>query len=207
MAAKILQLPEYCHLFEDFLVEELIFYKSLFEFHYGKCSVIGKLHLQDNLCYLQNISLSCLDEKYRLQTSKVEIRLLETSYRANPSDLSSFGSNLVNGSFYEVHGETAFLNIHTPNAPPITVAEMIINQRMKNLTFDENVININDKEIPSNSCQLNEVAIQQDVDQFAAIHIPVVQVHTMNAIDHAEELIQCNLQLRLLRKNRQLNNY
>ncbi|XP_031632146.1 uncharacterized protein LOC116346313 isoform X2 [Contarinia nasturtii] len=177
MAAKILQLPDYCHIFRDFLVEELIFYKSPFEFHYGKCSVIGKLHWQDNL-YLQNISLKCLDEKYRLKTSSVGIRLLETGYRANPDDVSSFG-----------------------------IAEMMINERMKHLTFDEGAISVNDKEIPYNSCQLNEDAIRQDIEQFASMYVPVLQVHTINAIDQAEELIQCNLQLRLLRKNRKSKNY
>lgn len=205
MASQILHLPDHCKLFKDFLVEELIFYKSSFHFHYGNCSVIGKLCRRDNLCYLQNISLSCLNKMYCMKTGAVEIRLLPTGYRSNPGDLSSFRS-LINGAFYEVHGETAFLRNDVPNAVPITVAEMMINQRMKHLSFpDGNSGNFDLQDIPSDSCQFDKNAIQSDIEQFQTIHIPALQVHTMNEIDQAEQLIQCNLQLRLLRNKRQLN--
>lgn len=140
-----------------------------------------------------------------MKTGAVEIRLLPTGYRSNPGDLSSFRS-LINGAFYEVHGETAFLRNDVPNAVPITVAEMMINQRMKHLSFpDGNSGNFDLQDIPSDSCQFDKNAIQSDIEQFQTIHIPALQVHTMNEIDQAEQLIQCNLQLRLLRNKRQLN--
>ncbi|XP_055305115.1 uncharacterized protein LOC129569908 [Sitodiplosis mosellana] len=215
MASQILHLPVHCKLFKDFLVEELIFHKSPFDFHYGKCAVIGKLCRRDNLCYLQNISLSCFDRNYCIKTGAVEIRLLPTSYRSNPGDLSSF-RGLINGAFYEVHGETAFLHKDAPvtAAVPITIVEMMINLRMKYLVFtDGNSNSCNSsnqlfdlKDIPSDYCQLNETAILEDVKRFKTTHVPVLQVHTMNEIDQAEELIQCNLQLRLLRNKRHSKN-
>lgn len=202
MASQILHLPNYCKLFKDFLVEELIFYKSPFDFHYGKCLVIGKLSRRDNLCYLQNISLACVDKNYCMKTGAVEIRLLPTSYRSNPGDLSSFRS-LINGAYYEVHGETAFLPKDDAITAPITVAEMMINLRRNNLVFiDGTSDQIALQDIPSDACQFNEIAIQEDVERIRTSHVPVLQVHTMNEIDQAAELIQCNLQLRLLRTKR-----
>lgn len=208
MASQILHLPNHCKLFKDFLVEELIFYKSPFDFHYGNCAVIGKLCRRNNLCYLQNISLSCLDKNYCMRTGSVEIRLLPTCYRSNPGDLSSFRS-LINGAFYEVHGETAFLCKDVSNSPPITTAELMISLRMKHLVFEDGTSNINSsnqqfdvKDIPSECCQINEAAVIEELEQFKLSHIPVIQVHTMNEIDQAEELIQCNLLLRNKRNSK-----
>lgn len=207
MASQLLHLPDYCKLFKDFLVEELIFHKSPFDFHYGKCSVIGKLCRRDNLCYLQNISLRCLDRNYCMKTGSVEIRLLPTSYRSNPGDYSSFRS-LINGGFYEVHGETAFLRKVEPNSAPITVAEMMINQRMKHLIFTggDSCNHFDLKDIPSDSCQFNENSVHEDIERFKVTYVPVLQVHTMNELDQAEDLIQCNLKLRLLRNKRRNQN-
>lgn len=204
MASKILHLPDYCNSFKDLLVEELIFHKSPYEFHYGKCSTVGKLGRRGNLCYLQNISLGCLDKSYCMRTGVVEILLLQTCYRSNPDDLSSF-HHLVNGSFYEVHGETAFLNAHEPNSAPITVSEMIINQRKNNLKFTESIGRFDLSTISDSIFELNETAIKHDIEHFARTYIPVLQVHTINEIDQAEELIQCNLQIRTFRNKRHIN--
>lgn len=210
MASKILHLPDYCDLFKDFLVEELMFYESPFEFHFGKCSVIGRLSIRGNLHYLQNISLSCLDKEYRLKTGAVEILLLPTNYRSNPTDYSSF-RHLVDGLFYQVHGETAF----TPKKDKVDLKsltvntmEMTIKLRMKNLNFTESAGSYDAKEISMHSItQLNEDDVQRDVNEFEISHIPAIQVHTINEIDKAEELIHTNLQLRLLRNKRRQNNY
>lgn len=210
MAQKLSHLPDYCNLFKEFLVEELIFYESPFSFHFGKCSVIGKLSIRDNIHYLQNISLSCVDKEYCLTTGTVEILLLPTNYRSNPSDLSSF-SKLVNGSFYEVHGETAF----TPkpqtvdlNAVTVTTMEMTIHFRQKNMIFTESVGDYDAKEIPIEAFgQVNDSDVERDVKEFEALHVPAIQVHTMNEVDDAEKLIQTNLQLRRLRTERRQKNY
>lgn len=213
MASKILHLPNYCKLFKDFLVEELIFYESPFEFHFGKCSVIGRLSIRDNLHYLQNISLYNLDKEYRLETGTVEILLLPTFYRSNPTDYSSFGY-LVDGLFYEVHGETAFTpKNETMDLKSLTVntKEMIIKLRMKNLLFAEEYEEFEHydaKDISMQSLiQFNEDDVQRDVNEFEMNHLPAIQVHTMNEIDRAEKLIHTNLQLRLLRNKRRKNNY
>lgn len=210
MASKILHLPDYCNLFKDFLVEELIFHESPFEFHFGKCLVIGKLCRRNNLCYLQNISLGCLDEEYRLKTGAVEILLLPTSYRSNPGDMSSFQRNLVNGSFYEIHGETAFI----PQCESVDLAsssintlEMVIKLRINNLQFHESHGGYDLRDIPAHSCDFNEIDVQRDVDEFQKNHVPAIQVHTMNEIDDAEALISTNLQLRLMRNQRRQANY
>lgn len=210
MAQKLCHLPDYCNLFTEFLVEELIFYESPFSFHFGKCSVIGKLSVRDNIHYLQNISLSCVDKEYCLKTGTVEILLLPTNYRSNPSDLSSF-SKLVNGSFYEVHGETAF----TPkqqtvdlNSATVTTMEMIIRFRQKHLIFTESVGNYDEKDIAIESLgQVNDTDVEGDVKEFEAMHVPAIQVHTINEVDEAEKLIQTNLHLRRLRSERRQKNY
>lgn len=210
MASKIFHLPDYCDLFKDFLVEELAFYDSPFEFHHGKCSVIGKLNIRENLHYLQNISLNCLDEEYRLKTGSVEILLLPTNYRSNPSDMSSF-RHLVDGLFYEVHGETAFTpKRETADLKSLTVntKEMIIKLRLKHLVFTESAINYEEKDISmSLFTQFNEADVERDIEEFEMNHIPAIQVHTMNEVNKAEELIQTNLQIRLLRNQRRQANY
>lgn len=210
MASKLCHLPDYCNLFKDFLVEELIFYESPFAFHFGKCSVIGKLCIRDSFHYLQNISLKCLDKEYRLKTGAVEILLLPTNYRSNPSDLSSF-RNLVNGSLYEVHGETAFTPKNKTadlNSLTVTTMEMIIKLRLKHLIFTESAGNYDAKEISIESLgEINDGNVERDVKEFEAMHVPAIQVHTMNEIDAAEQLIQTNLGLRRLRIKRRHDNY
>lgn len=210
MDSKIFHLPDYCDLFKQFLVEELIFYESPLEFHFGKCSIIGKLCIRDNLHYLQNISLSSLDEEYRLKTGLVEILLLPTNYRSNPTDLSSF-RHLVDGLFYEVHGETAFKPKQgTVNLKTLTIntMELIIQLRMKHLKFAGSVSSFDVKDIAIDSIDpINESEIDRDIKCFGMNYIPAIQVHTMNEIDKAEELLQTNLQFRLLRNERHQNNY
>lgn len=210
MALNLCHLPDYCDLFKAFLVEELIFYESPFSFHFGKCSVIGKLSIRDNFHYLQNISLNCMDKEYSLKTGTVEILLLPTNYRSNPTDLSSF-RDLVNGSFYEVHGETAFTSKHKTidlNSLTVTTMEMIIQLRLKNLILSESAGNLDAKDISIESIgQVDDSTIEKDVKEFEAMHVPAIQVHTMNEIDDAENLIQTNLQLRRLRAKRQQENY
>lgn len=210
MALNLCHLPDYCDLFKAFLVEELIFYESPFSFHFGKCSVIGKLSIRDNFHYLQNISLNCMDKEYSLKTGTVEILLLPTNYRSNPTDLSSF-RDLVNGSFYEVHGETAFTPKHKTidlNSLTVTTMEMIIQLRLKNLILSESAGNLDAKDISIESIgQVDDSTVEKDVKEFEAMHVPAIQVHTMNEIDDAENLIQTNLQLRRLRAKRQQENY
>lgn len=211
MALKLCHLPDYCDLFKEFLVEELIFYESPFAFHFGKCSVIGKLCIRDSFHYLQNISLRhCMDKEYCLKTGSVEILLLPTNYRSNPSDLSSFRDS-VNGSFYEVHGETAFTPKHKTadlNSLTVTKMEMIIKLRLNNLIFTESAGNYDAKDIPVESLgQVNESDVERDVKEFEAMHVPAIQVHTMNEIDDAEQLIQTNLRIRGVRTKRRVENY
>lgn len=209
MAAKILHLPDYCELFKESLVEELLFYESLFEYHYGKCSVIGKLCMRDNFWCLQNIALACLDEEYRLQTGAVEILLLPTAYRSNPFDMSSFDNrNMVDGGFYEVHGETVFSNVDDPKLPVKTTHDLVINLRSKNVqTTADSCCNYEEKDISMDSCILDENGVTADLAAFQKTYKPAIQVHTINKIDKPTEVIQCNLQLRLLRNKRRSTNY
>lgn len=209
MASKILHLPEYCNLFKQLLVEEIVFYESPFDYHYGKCSVIGKLCIKDQMYYLQNISLGCLDKEYCLKTGSAEILLLPTAYRSNSTDISSL-CNLINGSFYEVHGETVFSVRNHPEAPVKTTEEMIISLRINNLSSTENTedtSNLELKDISMSLSQLSETKIEADLQTFMKNHVPALQVHTINEIDQAEEVIHCNLQLRLLRNKRRHINY
>lgn len=209
MASKIFHLPDYCDLFKDFLVEELAFYGSPFEFHHGKCSVIGKLSIRENLHYLQNISLSCLDEEYRLKTGSVEILLLPTNYRSNPSDMSSF-RHLMDGLFYEIYGETAFTPKHDAadlKSLTVNTKELIMKLRLKHLVFTESAINYEEEDISrSLFTQFNEAEVERDIGEFEMSHIPAIQVHTTNEVNKAEELIQTNLQMRLLRNQRRQAN-
>lgn len=191
MASKILRLPDYSRSFKFFIVEELVFFESPFDFHYGKCSVIGKLFSRNDLWYLQNIALMCLGKEYCLKTGSIEILLLSTAYRKKAGDQTSL-QNLINGSFYEVHGETVFWN--TIDSSSLTISEFITQLRIQHLAVDEDFYL---KEIPESSFQLDENDIKQYTEQFLETNIPAIQVRTINEIDKAEELIQSNLKLRL----------
>lgn len=207
MASKILHLPEYCKLFKEFLVEELIFYESPLVYHYGKCSVIGKLCQRNQSYYLQNISFVGLDKEYCLKTGAVEILLLPTNYRSNSGDVSSL-QNLVNGSFYEVHGETVFFSLTNDPKPSVkTTEELIKNLRLKHLLITGDNSSTDDKIIPRGSCAFSETEVAADLEAIKKRYTPAIQVHTIREIGQAEELIQCNLQLRLMRKKRRSLNY
>lgn len=206
MVSKICHLPVYNNFFQHFLVEELVFYESPFAFHFGKCSVIGKLSVRDGFHYLQNILLKCLDKEYRLKTGAVEIFLLQTHSHSNPS----FGSN---GSFYEVYGETMFAPKHKSadlNALTKTIKEMIIKLRLKTFTESaENNFDASDISFRTLD-QVNGNERTRDVKEFEAMHVPAIQVDTMKEIyeaKEAEELIQTNLRLRRLRVKEHHGNY
>lgn len=204
MASKILHLPDYCNVFKEFLVEELVFYESPLDLHHGKCSVIGRLHERNNLWYLQNITLNCVDKEYQLPSGAVEILLVPTNYHA---DGASTFQNMVSGWFYEVHGETGFYSQSDGHQKPFTVAEMIIKLRIAHMTFNESMTDYELPDIPRNACTFDEAIVQRDIENIGKTFVPCIQVHTSNPIEHPVELLQTNLELRLLRQRRRQENY
>lgn len=206
MASKILHLPEYCNVFKEFLVEELVFYESPLDFHHGKCSVIGRLFERNNLWYLQNITLDCVDKEYQLPSGAMEILLVPTSYHANSNGVSTF-QNLNSGWFYEVYGETGFYNQCDEHQKPFTVAQMIIKLRIEHMHFDESMADFEQPDIPANACTFDVAAVQRDIERIGATFVPCIQVHTSNPIEQPAALVQTNLQLRLIRQRRRQKNY
>lgn len=205
MPSTILRLPKPCDIHENLLVEELVFCKSPLDYHYGKCSVIGKLVYDDGKYYLENIRLRCLDEKYRMKTASIRIRLLPVHTMS-----SSF-----NGSFAEVHGETVFLrrSESDSNSQPFkrkqkssswkTTVDIINRMRSEFVQFNEetqgcrygdDVIDADD------ACQIDQIGIDEYLERFPNDHEPAIKLFTMEILDQAEELIECNLKLRIVMK-------
>lgn len=203
MASQILNIPNYCDIFKFILVDELVFSDPL-EFHYGKCSVIGKLAFKNDSYYLQNIQLKCIAEEYQLPTGTEEVLLLPNTRF----------DNFQNGAFAEVHGDAVFWLKDTnwsqrSNKLPKTTKDLMTNLRTKHLVFndEDSQMILDEKVIPADCCHLDEDAIQKSLEIFSSTWMPAIQVLTMNIINDAEALIDVNLRLRLLMKEHdQINN-
>lgn len=198
MASKILKIPDYCDIFEFKLVDELSLSDPL-DFHYGKCTAIGRLARDETSYYLENIQLKFMSEEYQLATGSVQVFLLP----------SSKPNNLVTGAFAEVHGEAAFWRSDLDweergHNLPKTTRDLIVDQRRHHITFDEfdSQAIVDAKEIPSKCLKNDDMNIT--LEQFKRIWKPSIHVYTINIVNDAEELIHCNLKTRLLRRKHKL---
>lgn len=199
MASKLIKLPDYCDTFEFKLVEELSLSDPL-DLHYGKCTVIGRLARNHKFYYLENILLKFMNEEYQLPTGCVRVVLLPVS---KPN-------NFIAGAMAEVHGEAAFWRNDLDwdergNSLPKTTRDLIVDQRKHHIKFndlDSQAI-VDEKEIPANGC-LKDDDIRGSMTLFRNMWSPAIQVFTMNIVNEAEELIHCNLKMRMLRKKHKL---
>lgn len=199
MASKILKIPDYCDIFEFKLVEELSLSDPL-DLHYGKCTAIGKLACDETSYYLENIKLQFMKEEYQLPTGSVRIILLPVS---KPTEIKI-------GACVEVHGEAAFWQTDLSwdergNNLPKTTRDLIVYLRRKYIKFndlDSQAI-LDEKEIPDDH-SLKDDDIKETMTQFTCSWKPAIHVYTMNIVDEAEELIHCNLKMRLLWKKHKL---
>lgn len=202
MASAILHLPKHCNIYQNLLVEELVFHKSPLNYHYGKCSVIGKLVYDEvfDKYFLENIRLRCLDKKYQMKTGAIRIRLLVQS---RPEQTSI-------GSFAEVHGETGFVrpsesefNLQTGKQNTVemkTTVDFIKRMRIGFLKFNEETQGVrnSDDDIDADTCQINQRGLDEFLETFPVNFEPVIKLFTINIIDQAEELIECNLKMRMV---------
>lgn len=203
MALKLLNLPDFCDNYKFKLIEELI-YSDPLDYHYGKCKVIGKLAFENDAYYLKNIQIKCTDENYQIPTGTESILLLPS---APPK-------NFVNGAFAEVHGEAVFWrrnlnwNQHE-NQIPKTTRGLMIELRKKHIIFIDGSQMIIDRKIVEEGDYLfNENNFEESKHKFKSEWMPAIQLYTMNIINDAEDLIECNLRMRLLlKKHRQINQY
>lgn len=198
MATKLLKIPDYCEIFEFKLVEELYLSDPL-DIHFGKCTVIGRLARDETFYYLENIQLKFMNKEYQLSTGFVRLILLPV---IKPNNFSV-------GAFAEVHGEAVFWrsdlgwNELGPNLPKST-RDLIVDQRRHHIKLNDldSQMILDAKEIPA-SC-LNDHDTKFAMEQFKLTWKPAIHVFTINIVDEAEELIHCNLKMRLLRKKHKL---
>lgn len=196
---KILKIPDYCDNFEFKLVEELSLSDPL-DLHYGKCTVIGRLACDAKSHYLENIQLKFMSKEYQLPTGSVRVFLLPDSKL----------DNFVSGAYAEVHGEAAFWRTdlcwnERGKDLPKTTRDLIVDMRRHHIKFndlDSQAI-LDAKEIPPDGC-LTDDDVKSRMEQFKSIWKPAIHVYTINIVNEAEELIHCNLKMRLLRKKYKL---
>lgn len=199
------QIPTYCEYYKNLLVEEIHFLPNPIKLHYGKCAVIGRLILDQRKYYIENVKLNFLDDKCRLQTGDIRVLLLpSTETEAMPI-----------GCLVEIHGETvAWLadeefarnKVQDDIPVPTTSKDLILHirdmqhqlEQAKSLPLRQPT-GMNDKSMNSSV----KMALRKELSEMEKNYVPAIRVVTCKCIDQAEELIHCNLELRLIRQMQQ----
>ncbi|XP_037816557.1 uncharacterized protein LOC119606955 [Lucilia sericata] len=155
------------------LVEELCLEDDYRLLHYGKCSVIGKLQVaSDGNFLLENVRITNLPNEYSLPEGTLSIRLLTFSY---------FGTQLINNKHVEITGELVLYNTKNPqyNHCTLLTSKGVI-QQLNNTT--------------------NEEEYNKLLKYFNDTYKPAIKVWFVQPINRAGDLIQRNLELRMLHK-------
>lgn len=200
------RLPEYCENYKCLLVEELVFAVHPARMHYGKCVVIGKLVLENARYYLQNVQLKCLGDEYQLPAGSVRILLLTSTADTRPFPV---------GHFAEVFGEAVLWDTRETTTDRIGVQEdyvapktscelmqMLGNSQMQ-LERERGAAprpptGMSDKSMNSTVKSM----LRQQLEAMRTEYEPAIKCYRVNAIDQAEELIACHLELRLVNQMR-----
>lgn len=201
------RLPNYCENYKCLLVEELMCTVHPVRLHYGKCMVIGKLVVDNFRYYLQNIQLKCLGDDYQLPTGSVRILLLTST-----ADRSF---HRIVGHFAEIFGEAVLwdttqstnnrIAIQQDYVAPKTSCELIqvLCNRQMELERERELTprqptGMSDRSMNSTV----KSRLRQQLEDMRTQYEPAIRCHRVNAIDQAEELIGCHLELRLVNQMR-----
>lgn len=195
-------IPNYCDVYKSILVEEICLIPNPIKLHYGKCSVIGKLVLDAERYYLQNIRLSFLDRKHQLRTGEIRVLLLP-SIRDRPLPVNQF---------VEVFGETVLWacehqfnqnKVQDDIILPTTSKDLMLSIRDKQYQLEQSH-SLPERE-PTGMDDDNmhpsvKMTLRDELNMFEEKYVPAIQIHSFNVIDQAEELIRCNLEIRLIKQ-------
>lgn len=174
--------------------------------HYGKCMVIGKLVMEDFRYYLQNVQLKCLGDDHQLPTGSIRILLLTSTTDTGPFPI---------GHFAEVFGEAVLWDTTQPSVDriarqidyvaPKTACELMQMLRNRQMELEQErglaprpPTGMSDKSM--NSTVKSKLRLQ--MDEMRSRYEPAIKCYRVNAIDQAEELIACQLELRLVNQMR-----
>lgn len=194
--------PIYCDNFKFLLVEELVYVEHPVKLHYGKCSVIGRVIIENEKYYLQNITLKCLGRKS--ETGQTQVLLLPSI--ANRIDM------LV-GKVVEVTGETVLFD----HSRPFETREssLALNEHIK--SPKDIMLHIGDLQMEL-ECQLSipkrppsgmsdrsmnktvRDALFRELIRLKEQYTPAIRVFHLKAVAQHQNLVASNLQLRLIRK-------
>ncbi|KAM7360059.1 modigliani [Cochliomyia hominivorax] len=165
--------PKYCDYCKFFLIEELCLEDDYRLLHYGKCSVIGKIHkAPGNDVLLENVRVTNLPNEYSLPEGTLSLHLLTSSY---------FGNQLQNKKYVEITGELVLFNINNPqdNYPTPLTSKGIREQLY---------------------ATKNEEEHNKLLKYFQNNYKPAIKVWFVQQINRAGDLIQRNLELRMLQE-------
>ncbi|TMW49300.1 hypothetical protein DOY81_005600 [Sarcophaga bullata] len=169
-------LPKYSDFCKFLLVEELCLEEDYRRLHYGKCTIIGKIRNWSNSSFqLENVRVKNLSNEYTLPEGTLSIRLLTFSY---------FGTKLTDSKYVEICGEVVLYNTKEPEA--------------------------NHQTLLTSRGIAEQVALTKTTDNKANLKLlkhyqehykPAIKLWFVQQINRAEDLIQRNLELRMLQES------
>lgn len=200
------RLPKYCENYKCLLVEELIYVVHPARLHYGKCMVIGKVVLDNFRYYLQNVQLKCLGEEHLLPTGSVRILLLTSTADTKPFPVGHFAEVFGEAVLWDTtHRTIDRIVIQEDYVAPRTSSELIqmLANRQMELERERGAAprqptGMSDKSMHSTVKSM----LRQRLEEMRTQYEPAIKCHRVNAIDQAEEMITCHLELRLVKQMR-----
>lgn len=199
------ELPKFSENYKFLLVEELVFVRHPATLHWGNCKVIGRVQHENFRYFLENIQLKCFGKEHELPTGAVHCLLL-----------TSTSDNLLPvGRMAEVYGQIVLCDksdiskrgslTDQRNVIPTTTSchlMELIRDKLSELEEGRQLSGMDDPRMDANV----KAELRQYLDQLKSQYEPAIHCMHVNAISDAEELITCDLELRLIDKMRQPNN-
>lgn len=170
--------------------------------HYGKCMVIGKLVLENARYYLQNVQLKCLGDEHQLPAGSVRILLLTSTADSRPFPVGHFAEVFGEAVLWDTRGTTSDrIVIQEDYIAPKTSCELMqmLGARQLHLERERGApprppTGMTDKSMNSTVKSM----LRQQMEEMRTAYEPAIKCYRVNAIDQAEEMIACHLELRLV---------
>lgn len=180
-AEPVVQLPPYCTHYKPLIVENFSLIETPFQLHYGKCSLIGRtaLHPDTHRIYLTSVRLVGLPPDYQCPDGTTQV-LLHTS--------AGCTRDLPANETVRVYGEATFYDRDAAT----TCAD-----------YEEDVVLITTKELlqmARTRAAENGTSVRSQEDAMRLRYEPCVTVHSFNALDQPNELVQLEQRLAALRR-------
>lgn len=196
------RLPKYCENYKCLLVEEFVFAVHPARLHYGKCMVIGKLVLENARYYLQNVQLKCLGDEYQLPTGSVRILLLTSTADSAPLPIGHFAEVFGDAVLWDTRETTSDrIVMQADYIAPKTSCELMqmLGDSQMQLERERGVAprpptGMSDKSMNSAVKSM----LHKQMEAMRTEYEPAIKCYRVNAIDQAEEMIACHLELRLV---------